>query len=84
YTTPREKLERFIFPLGESTKAEVRAEAIARNLPGATKGESQELCFVGSGAHAYTSFVEERANGNVWAVSRRLCSQKRHAVRAHA
>ena len=64
YTTPREKLERLIFPLGESTKAEVRAEAIARNLPGATKGESQELCFVGC-AHAYTSFVEERANGRV-------------------
>lgn len=65
YTTPREKLERLIFPLGESTKADVRAEAIARNLPGARKGESQELCFVGSGAHAYTSFVEERANGRV-------------------
>lgn len=65
YTTPREKLERLIFPLGESTKAEVRAEAVARNLPGATKGESQELCFVGQGAHAYASFVEDRANGKV-------------------
>ncbi len=41
-----EELERLILPLGESTKEEVRAEALARNLPGAQKGESQELCFV--------------------------------------
>ena len=46
------ELERLMFPLGESTKAEVRAEAVARKLPGATKGESQELCFVGAGAGA--------------------------------
>jgi tRNA-specific 2-thiouridylase len=61
YATGREQLERLVFPLGESTKAEVRAEAVSRKLPGATKGESQELCFVGSGAHAYTAFVEQRA-----------------------
>ena len=54
-------LERLVFPLGESTKAEVRAEALARRLPGAGKGESQELCFVGAGAHAYADFVTERA-----------------------
>lgn len=54
-------LSRLVFPLGESTKAEVRAEAVARKLPGATKGESQELCFVGAGAGAYAAFVEERA-----------------------
>jgi len=61
YATPREILERLAFPLGASTKAEVRAEAIARKIPGATKGESQELCFVGAGAGAYAAFVEERA-----------------------
>jgi len=65
YATPREILERLVFPLGESTKAEVRAEAIARRIPGATKGESQELCFVGAGAGAYASFVEARAAGRV-------------------
>ncbi len=65
YATPRAILERLVFPLGESTKAEVRAEAIARKLPGATKGESQELCFVGTGAGAYASFVEARAKGRV-------------------
>lgn len=65
YATRREELERLAFPLGESTKAEVRAEAIARKLPGAEKGESQELCFVGSGAGAYAAFVEERAAGRL-------------------
>jgi tRNA-specific 2-thiouridylase len=63
YATPRAQLERLMFPLGESTKAEVREEAVARKVPGATKGESQELCFVGAGAGAYASFVEERAKG---------------------
>ena len=56
--TPSE-LERTCFPLGDSTKAEVRAEALALRLPGANKGESQELCFVVSGHH--DKFIEERA-----------------------
>ena len=60
YASPPELVAKFMFPLGESTKAEVRAEAVARNLPGATKGESQELCFVGAGDHAYAQFVEQR------------------------
>ncbi|AUX47140.1 tRNA (5-methylaminomethyl-2-thiouridylate)-methyltransferase [Sorangium cellulosum] len=54
-----DELEKLLFPLGDSTKEEVRAEAIARGLPGAEKGESQELCFIPSGS--YTSFVAERA-----------------------
>jgi tRNA-specific 2-thiouridylase len=45
--------------LGDSTKAEVRAEAVRLALPGATKGESQELCFVPTGR--YDAFVAERA-----------------------
>ncbi len=61
YATPQAILERMLFPLGDSTKEEVRAEAVSRNLPGATKGESQELCFVGDGAGAYARFVEDRA-----------------------
>ena len=65
YATPQRWLARLVFPLGESTKAEVRAEAIARKLPGATKGESQELCFVGEGAGAYARFVEERSEGKL-------------------
>ena len=65
YATARASLERLVFPLGESTKPEVRAEAVARKIPGATKGESQELCFVGAGAGAYAAFVEKRAPDRV-------------------
>jgi tRNA-specific 2-thiouridylase len=65
YATPARELARLLFPVGESTKAEVRAEAVARHLPGAEKGESQELCFVGTKPHAYAAFVEARAGGKV-------------------
>jgi len=54
-----DRLERMLLPLGEATKEEVRSEALARDLPGATKGESQELCFVPNGR--YDAFVKERA-----------------------
>jgi len=68
YASPRAWLERLVFPLGDSTKGEVRGEAAARELPGANKGESKELCFVGGGAgkaHAYAEFVASRAAGRV-------------------
>jgi tRNA-specific 2-thiouridylase len=65
YATSRPELARLLFPVGESTKAEVRAEAVARGVPGATKGESQELCFVGTKPHAYAAFVEARAGDRV-------------------
>ena len=52
-------LSRLVFPLGELSKAEVRSQAVARGLPGAHKGESQELCFVPTGR--YDAFVEARA-----------------------
>jgi tRNA-uridine 2-sulfurtransferase len=58
-----ETLARLVFPLGEATKREVRTEALELNLPGATKGESQELCFVPTGR--YDVFVEARAEGRV-------------------
>jgi tRNA-uridine 2-sulfurtransferase len=54
-----ETLARLRFPLGDATKAEIRAEAHELGLPGAGKGESQELCFVSSGS--YSSFVSEQA-----------------------
>lgn len=62
YATPDALVQKLVFPLGESSKDEVRAEALARKLPGASKGESQELCFVGQGAHAYADFVEARTD----------------------
>jgi tRNA-uridine 2-sulfurtransferase len=65
YASPRAWLERLVFPLGDSTKPEVRDEAVRRALPGAAKGESQELCFAGSGPHAYADFVARRAGTRV-------------------
>jgi tRNA-specific 2-thiouridylase len=62
YMLRPEQLSRLRLPLGESTKEEVRAEARFRRLPGADKGESQELCFVGEG---YIPFVEQRAAGRI-------------------
>lgn len=59
----RAEIARMRFPLGDLTKAEVRALAVARGLPGATKGESQELCFVPEGR--YDAFVDARATGRV-------------------
>jgi tRNA-uridine 2-sulfurtransferase len=42
-------LERIEFPLGESSKDEVRAEARAAGLAVATRAESQEACFLAGG-----------------------------------
>jgi tRNA-specific 2-thiouridylase len=56
---PPVMLGRLLFPLGESNKSEVRAQALTLGLAGADKGESQELCFVSEGR--YDSFVSERA-----------------------
>ncbi|APR83027.1 tRNA-specific 2-thiouridylase MnmA [Minicystis rosea] len=58
-----DELARLLLPLGDATKQEVRAEALDRKLPGATKGESQELCFVPTGR--YDAFVSERADGRL-------------------
>src|SRR5256885_877554 len=42
-------LERIEFPLGESSKEEVRAEARAAGLAVASRAESQEACFLAGG-----------------------------------
>jgi tRNA-specific 2-thiouridylase len=47
-----------LFPLGEWTKADVRAKAAALGLPNADAPDSQELCFVPTGDHG--AMVEER------------------------
>ncbi|WP_272418528.1 tRNA 2-thiouridine(34) synthase MnmA [Polyangium jinanense] len=54
-----DELRKLVLPLGDATKEEVRAEAHARRIPRADKGESQELCFVPAGG--YGAFVENRA-----------------------
>jgi tRNA-uridine 2-sulfurtransferase len=45
----REQLARAMFPLGDSTKAQVRAEAAARGLSVASKPDSHDVCFIPDG-----------------------------------
>ena len=49
YGITRERLHRFVLPLGELSKDEVRATAAQLNLSVADKAESMELCFAGEG-----------------------------------
>jgi tRNA-specific 2-thiouridylase len=51
-------LDRIVFPLGDQTKAETRAEAQRAGLAVASRGESQEACFL-AGAD-YRAFLERR------------------------
>ena len=44
-----EQLGRAMFPLGDSTKAQVRAEAAARGLAVAAKPDSHDVCFIPDG-----------------------------------
>src|SRR3954451_18974173 len=52
------KLERIVFPLGEHTKAETRAEAERAGLAVAGRGESQEACFLAG--DDYRAFLQRR------------------------
>ena len=45
----RDQLDHSIFPLGPSTKAEVRAEAARRGLAVAEKPDSHDICFIADG-----------------------------------
>ncbi len=60
---PDDILGRFLFPLGHLDKQTVRQQAAYLKLPGANKGESQELCFVPTGR--YDELVEKRAKQRV-------------------
>jgi tRNA-specific 2-thiouridylase len=75
-----DELARMVLPLGDSTKEEVRAEALSRRLPGAGKGESQELCFVPTGR--YDAFVAARAEGRLRPGP--IVDREGRAVGAHA
>jgi tRNA-uridine 2-sulfurtransferase len=52
----QDQLARTLFPLGDFTKAEVRAMAEEMGLPVAQKSESQEICFVPDGG--YSAFID--------------------------
>jgi tRNA-specific 2-thiouridylase len=57
WSVPPEVLARLEFPLGELTKAEVRAAAAETGLEVADEPESQEVCFAVDG---YRRFLEKR------------------------
>jgi tRNA-specific 2-thiouridylase len=58
---PPEVLARLEFPLGDRTKADVRARAAALGLAAAGVRESQEVCFLGGGD--YRSFLARHGSG---------------------
>jgi tRNA-specific 2-thiouridylase len=61
-----EKLPRFILPLGDLTKEEVRSIAAQRGLTVADKPESMELCFAGEGDYrAALNCVEAQMPGDI-------------------
>jgi len=62
FSLSQEQLSRVIFPLGERTKEEVRAEARRRRLRAAERAESQENCFIPE--NDYRRFLESRMGKN--------------------
>ncbi len=56
-----EQLDAALFPLGEMTKDQVRAEAVRLGLATAGKPESQDVCFLEGGD--YRAFVRRHAGG---------------------
>lgn len=61
YHLTQDTLSHLMFPLGDLTKAEVRALARARGFGNAEKAESQDICFVPDGD--YVGFIERRCEG---------------------
>lgn len=57
YSLTEEQLSRVLFPLGDYTKAEVRAIAEENGFVNARKRDSQDICFVKDGD--YAAFIEE-------------------------
>ena len=57
----QQQLARTLFPLGELTKPEVRELARSMNLAVASKGDSQEICFIPNGDYAafLTAYMRE-------------------------
>jgi len=53
---PQSVLARMLFPLGTYTKPEIRQIAAERGLPGASAGDSQDICFIPDGD--YTAFLQ--------------------------
>lgn len=65
WALPRNILKYLLFPLGDLTKAEVRAMAAARNLRTAEKKSSSGLCFVPTTIKAYLEEAARAVPGDV-------------------
>jgi tRNA-uridine 2-sulfurtransferase len=62
----RGQLGRALFPLGDATKAQVRAEAAARGLAVAGKPDSHDVCFIPDGdTRAFLAGALGRAPGPI-------------------
>jgi tRNA-specific 2-thiouridylase len=55
----QERLQHALFPVGEYSKAEIRALARSFGLPAATRSESQDLCFLAG--EDYRDFIRRNA-----------------------
>ncbi len=82
YHLDRERLARIVFPLGGTTKREVREHAREFGLPVANKAESQEICFVprGDTARYLSSRLPVRAGAVVDATGREIGSHRGTAL----
>jgi len=66
YGIPKEKLGRFVLPLGGLKKDEVRSTAAQLNLSVVDKPESMELCFAGEGNYRLAlDSVEANSPGDI-------------------
>jgi tRNA-specific 2-thiouridylase len=66
YGIASERLPRFVLPIGELTKEEVRSTARQLKLTVAEKAESMELCFAGEGDYrAALSCAEAKQHGDI-------------------
>ncbi len=79
-----EQLSRTLLPLGDLTKAEVRAIAAAEGLCNAARRDSQDICFIPDGD--YAAFLERYTGktypaGDFLASDGRLLGRHRGAVR---
>jgi tRNA-specific 2-thiouridylase len=78
YPIRKDDLERVLFPLGNLSKADVRARAKKAGLHVAGKSESQDICFVTTGN--YRQFFEER---NVTATAGDIVDQEGRVLGRH-
>ena len=76
YRLREEQLGHILFPVGEMTKAQVRAEARKRHLPVADKPDSTGICFIGErNFKDFLSQYIESSKGNFVDVSGRVLGQ---------